>query len=143
MCIRDSDRHAVRAEKPGEERGCERGGKDVDDVVAEEDRPDQAFAVLLQLQRHLCAGVALVGLRPELRQLLIDLVSTGKPVVFCSFGNPYVLADLPKASGALCAYDEDCPESVQAAVEVLLGEQKSAGRLPVRVSERYRFGHGL
>jgi len=104
----------------------------------------QAEAIVCGLfTRVLCYHEDSIGLRPELRQLLADFVSTGKPVVFCSFGNPYVLADLPKASGALCAYDEDCPESVQAAVEVLLGEQKSAGRLPVRVSERYRFGHGL
>jgi hypothetical protein len=56
--------------------------------------------------------------------------------------NPYVIADLPKPALSLCTFS-DATGSITAAVEVLFGELKPQGQLPVRISERYPFGHGL
>ncbi len=90
----------------------------------------------------LCYHEDSIGLAAPYRQLLTDLIAAGKTVILCNFGNPYVLADLPPAAGALCTYDEECPESMAAAAEVLFGEFTPTGKLPVRVSARYPFGAG-
>lgn len=60
------DGHAAGAQQPGEQRGGKAGRQDIDDVVAQQDRPDQALAVLGDLQRDLGAGIALVGARSQL-----------------------------------------------------------------------------
>jgi hypothetical protein len=53
-----------------------------------------------------------------------------------------VLADLPKPAFSLCTFS-DATDSITAALEVLFGELKPQGQLPVRISARYPFGHGL
>jgi beta-N-acetylhexosaminidase len=59
-----------------------------------------------------------------------------------NFGNPYVLADLPRPAFGLCTFS-DADDSLDAAVAVLFGELKPQGKLPVRISDRYPFGYGL
>jgi beta-N-acetylhexosaminidase len=93
--------------------------------------------------RVLCYHEDAIGLAPAYADLVREAVASGKPVALLNFGNPYVMADLPPAPAALCTYDEDCPESIQAAVEALFGEIRAVGKLPVKVSDRYPFGCGL
>jgi beta-N-acetylhexosaminidase len=90
--------------------------------------------------RVLCYHEDSISLAPAYRRLIEEVAGLGKPVVLLNFGNPYIMANLPRAQGALLTYDEDCPESIEACVEVLFGEVEAGGRLPVRVSERYGFG---
>jgi hypothetical protein len=52
------------------------------------------------------------------------------------------MADLPKPAFSLCTFS-DATDSITAAVEVLFGELKPQGKLPVRISARYPFGYGL
>lgn len=80
---------------------------------------------------------------PKPFRTLIERLATGeRKVVLLNFGNPYVLADLPQAAFSLCTFS-DTADSIDAAVAVLFGELKPQGRLPVRISDRYPFGHGL
>lgn len=104
---------------------------------------DAEIIVCGLFSRVLCYHEDSIGLAAPYRQLLENLVATGKPVVICSFGNPYLMAETPRAAGALCTYDEECPESMEAAAAALCGEFKTSGKLPVRVSAQYPFGHGL
>ena len=90
--------------------------------------------------RVLCYHEDSIGLAPPYRQLIEQAAGLGKPIILLDFGNPYIMADLPRAQGALLTYDEDCPESIEACVEALFGEIAPTGRLPVRVSARYPFG---
>ena len=53
-------------EQPREKRGRQRRGQDVDQVVAQKDRPDQAFVVLGDLQRPFGGARSLVGLGAQL-----------------------------------------------------------------------------
>jgi beta-N-acetylhexosaminidase len=76
------------------------------------------------------------------RELIGRAAAAGRTVVLLNFGNPYVMADLPKAGVALCIFS-DATDSIDAAVQVLFGELKPQGALPVRISARYPFGHGL
>lgn len=73
---------------------------------------------------------------------LIERAAAGRTVALLNFGNPYVMADLPRAGVALCTFS-DATDSIDAAVQVLFGELKPQGALPVRISARYPFGHGL
>ncbi|MBI5684923.1 MAG: glycoside hydrolase family 3 C-terminal domain-containing protein [Verrucomicrobia bacterium] len=76
------------------------------------------------------------------RELIERAVAAGRTVALLNFGNPYVMADLPKAGISLCTFS-DASDSIDAAVQVLFGELKPQGLLPVRISARYPFGHGL
>jgi beta-N-acetylhexosaminidase len=73
---------------------------------------------------------------------LIERAAAGRTVALLNFGNPYVMADLPRAGVALCTFS-DATDSIDAAVQALFGELKPQGALPVRISARYPFGHGL
>jgi hypothetical protein len=69
-------------------------------------------------------------------------LAAGREIALLNFGNPYVFGDLPQAALALAAFSDE-KDSVEASVAVLFGEREPGGRLPVRVSDRYPFGHGL
>lgn len=75
-------------------------------------------------------------------QLIERVAATGRSVVLLNFGNPYVLADLPKPGLSLCTFS-DTADSIDAAVAALFGELAPQGKLPVRILDRYPFGHGL
>jgi len=76
------------------------------------------------------------------RALIERTVAAGRKVALFNFGNPYVLADLPRPAFGLCTFS-DADDSIDAALAVLFGELKPRGRLPVRISDRYPFGYGL
>jgi beta-N-acetylhexosaminidase len=114
-----------------------------EDLARAREMAGEAEVIVVGLfTRVLCYHEDSIGVAAPFRQLIADLVVTGKPVILCNFGNPYIMADLPRGAGALCTYDEECPESMEAAVQVLCGEVRSTGKLPVRVSDAYPFGHG-
>ena len=73
------------------------------------------------------------------RALIERTVAAGRKVAWLNFGNPYVLADLPRPAFCLCTFS-DADDSIDAAVAVLFGELKPQGKLPVRISDRYPFG---
>lgn len=75
------------------------------------------------------------------RELIHRVAATGRKVVLLNFGNPYVMADLPKAAVSLCTFS-DAEASIDMAVDVLFGGFKPRGRLPVRISDAYPFGFG-
>jgi hypothetical protein len=76
------------------------------------------------------------------RELIERTVAAGRTVALLNFGNPYVLADLSRPAFSLCTFS-DAESSLDAAVQVLFGELQPRGRLPVRISDRYPFGHAL
>jgi len=76
------------------------------------------------------------------RELIAGLATAGRTLALLNFGNPYVLADLPRPAFALCTFS-DTADSIDAAVATLFGELKPQGKLPVRIGDRYPFGHGL
>jgi len=76
------------------------------------------------------------------RSLIERAATTGRSVALLNFGNPYVMADLPKASIALCMFS-DAEASIDAAVDTLFGQLEPKGLLPIRISEAYPFGFGL
>lgn len=111
------------------------------DTVLED--AQEADAVVLGLfTRVVCYHENSIGLPRGVVDLVRRLAAQEKPLLLLNFGNPYVMADLPRGDGALCVYDHDCPESVDAAVEALCGEIPTTGKLPVTISPAYPYGFG-
>jgi beta-N-acetylhexosaminidase len=59
-----------------------------------------------------------------------------------SFGNPYLLRQIPDVPAYVCGYS-DCEATQRAAARVLCGDLPAAGKLPISLTEDYQVGHGL
>lgn len=79
---------------------------------------------------------------PSQIRLVQMLHEAGKDISTVIVGNPYVIRELPDSGNMLCSYS-DCMYSIDAAVDILYGKAKAAGRLPVTINEKYSFGYGL
>jgi beta-N-acetylhexosaminidase len=78
----------------------------------------------------------------SLVNLLTRLTETDRPVIVASFGDPYLLRDLPEVPVYICAYGSS-RTSRRAAASALFGEIDVAGTLPVTLAEEFTAGHGF
>ncbi len=69
--------------------------------------------------------------------------SFSKPLILLLFGSPYEVRKLPEAEGIILTYDLTSYYSISTCVEVLFGERRAKGKLPVTISSNYPFGYGL
>jgi beta-N-acetylhexosaminidase len=76
----------------------------------------------------------------ELVRRLLDL--EGVTVTAAALRNPYDLLAFPEVHAYVACY-ENTPRMMEAAAEVLAGKGPALGRLPVTLSDRYPFGHGM
>ncbi len=83
-----------------------------------------------------------VGLPQSQLNIINSLVSAGKKVIVLSFGNPYLIQGFDGVSSYICAYS-DSESSIKAGIGCLFGEQRFKGKLPVSISDKYKFGAGL
>jgi beta-glucosidase-like glycosyl hydrolase/CubicO group peptidase (beta-lactamase class C family) len=65
-----------------------------------------------------------------------------KPVIVISTGNPYIITELPQTDAYVVTYG-NTKASLDAAAEVLFGEQPAQGRLPITIPGKYLFGDGV
>ena len=77
----------------------------------------------------------------SLARLLGRLADTDVPMIVASFGDPYLLRDLPEVPAYICAYGSS-GTSRSATASALFGEIDVRGKLPVTLSEMYAVGHG-
>ncbi len=84
-----------------------------------------------------------ISLTDAQSRFLKRLKATGKPVVLISFGNPYIVVDLPDADVHLLAW-ANTQSQVDAATHALFGASTVDGRLPISIpGTHYKFGDGL
>ncbi|MCA8949850.1 MAG: serine hydrolase, partial [Planctomycetes bacterium] len=88
--------------------------------------------------RSYSGGIAL----PEAVRPVVDALTEAQEVVAISFGNPYLVADLPAIDTYLCAY-VDTATTRQVANAMLRGERPIDGRLPVSIPGVAERGTGL
>jgi beta-N-acetylhexosaminidase len=81
-----------------------------------------------------------LGLPEEVAAVVRQLAASGAPIL--SFGDPYLLRQVPEARTYLLAWSET-DASQRAAARALTGEIPITGRLPVDLPPHYRVGHGL
>lgn len=65
-----------------------------------------------------------------------------KKVIVISFGNPYLLSNFVNVAGYIAAYG-DSKSVIDAAIKSLSGEINPKGKLPVTITDEYKFGYGL
>ncbi len=98
--------------------------------------------VLLAIYFTVGAWKGPMRLPEAMPQLLRQIHEQRKRAIAISFGDPYVFAKLPKMPVSVCAYGGGRLME-RAVAQVLLGEVPIHGKLPVTISEGYRFGAGL
>jgi len=79
---------------------------------------------------------------PSLVRLLGRLAETDVPMIVASFGDPYLVRDIPDVSTYLCTFGAS-QLSRRAAVAALFGEIDVRGKLPVTLSVVDPYGEGL
>lgn len=83
------------------------------------------------------------GTLPEQQiEFIRCLAKQNKSVTTLIFGNPYVIAHLPKTANILVSYT-DSDQALQSMTNILFGLQKPSGKLPVKISRKYVRGYGL
>jgi beta-N-acetylhexosaminidase len=86
-------------------------------------------------------GSADVGVNDDQRKL-IEAVSAVKPTVVVSQRAPYDSLYVSGVSAFVCAYSGRVP-TLRATIEILTGQRKPQGRLPVDIPGRFPIGSGM
>ena len=98
--------------------------------------------IICQLNLFTRSGEMTGFISRKQKEFLARAFSLGKPVVLISFGNPYVVMDLPKVDAYVCAYS-DAEVMQKAVAEVLFAEYPAEGKLPISIPGLYKFGDGI
>ncbi|MEX0894986.1 MAG: glycoside hydrolase family 3 N-terminal domain-containing protein [Balneolaceae bacterium] len=83
-----------------------------------------------------------IQLEPEQVSFLRRLAKLDSPSVMISFGNPYVLQDLPDTQVHLLAWSAN-PQQVRNSAPALFAGSEVSGTLPIEIPGMYRMGDGL
>ena len=111
----------------------------LDDIIAAATRARGAVVVSSHAQALPWKGE--IGLPPHIAEGLGKLARS-RPILFVSFGDPYVLSALPGVGTYVLAWS-DAPAAQRAAARALLGLAPISGRLPISIPPHYAVGHGL
>ncbi len=83
------------------------------------------------------------GIAEKVFKTLEKIAATKKSqVVFVAFGNPYIFSEL-KTNHNLIITFSDCEASIESAIETIFGEIETKGKLPITISKKFPFKHGL
>jgi beta-N-acetylhexosaminidase len=98
--------------------------------------------IIVAIYAKVKAWTGEISIKQRDREIVNTLASLGKKMIVISFGNPYLLKEFPSVPGYMCAYG-DAETSISAALRVLSGKIGIKGKLPVSVTDEYRFGWGI
>jgi len=101
-----------------------------------------AGTVVVSVFAKVRSGSGGTGLPPNLVERVVKIITANPRTAVVTFGNPYILPDLPGARAYLCAYS-DAEATSEAAAEALFGEIPTMGRLPVTLGEVAPYGSGI
>jgi len=102
----------------------------------------QSDAVVAGVYVRIASYSGRMDLGPQQFALLEWLAALPQPFVTVSFGNPYIVAAMPKAPALMLTYEfGDAPEV--AVARALAGEIAIGGKLPITIPGLFDFGHGL
>ena len=83
-----------------------------------------------------------VGIPESAARALAELINAKKKIIGISFGNPYLLQDLPGLKTYVVAYG-DMPALQQATARAVVGEIDIVGKLPISLPGLYPRGTGI
>lgn len=87
-------------------------------------------------------GTGKISISANNVELVNRLNSLNKAITVITLGNPYLLKEFPSVSSYICAYG-DSDFAIKAALKAITGQIKFKGKLPVTISESYKYGTGL
>jgi len=79
---------------------------------------------------------------PGHRELIQELIASGKPVIVVGAGEPYDLIALPEIQTYIAAYGYQVP-NLRGVGALVFGKASPKGKLPVSIPGLYPVGHGL
>jgi beta-N-acetylhexosaminidase len=91
---------------------------------------------------RLNSGRDTIALPQELQAIIGKLLASGKPMVWISFGNPYVVRIAPEIGTYLCTFSYSDVSQI-AAAKALAGEFEVTGKMPVSIPGYSKIGDGL
>jgi beta-N-acetylhexosaminidase len=113
------------------------------DVQKAIEKATGADVVIASLYGRVRTGqVRSVGLPEPGARALAALISSKRPIVGLSFGNPYLLQSFPELRTYMVAYG-DMPSLQQAMAQALLGQIDITGKLPISLPGLYPRGTGI
>jgi beta-N-acetylhexosaminidase len=100
------------------------------DVAPLLEAAEDAELLVIALAIRARSGAGRIGIPPVARDAIERLVSLRAPHVAISFGNPYLVREVPALRTYLCAYGVQ-PVLQLAAARAIFGEAEITGKLPV------------
>jgi beta-N-acetylhexosaminidase len=99
-------------------------------------------ADLLFLHFYIEAHSRPAYLPEKISAVVRKLLALNKSVVALSFGSPYIVLEFPSVGTYVCTYGPS-RLSIEAAADVLFGDQPALGKLPVAIPGLYAYGDGV
>jgi beta-N-acetylhexosaminidase len=90
----------------------------------------EAERIVIALAIRARSGAGRIGIPPVARAAIEQLIALAAPHVAISFGNPYLIHEVPALRTYLCAYGVQ-PVLQLAAARAMFGEAEITGKLPV------------
>ncbi len=113
------------------------------DVQKAIEKATGADVVIASLYGRVRTGqVRSVGLPEPGARALSALISSKRPIIGLSFGNPYLLQSFPELRTYMVAYG-DMPSLQQAMARAVLGQIDITGKLPISLPGLYPRGTGI
>jgi beta-N-acetylhexosaminidase len=91
---------------------------------------------------RLSSGQDTIGIPQNQQAIIKKLLASGKPVVWISFGNPYVVRAAPETGTYLCTFSYSEVSQI-AAAKALAGEIGITGKMPVSIPDYVKSGDGM
>ncbi|MDQ3021225.1 MAG: glycoside hydrolase family 3 protein [Bacteroidota bacterium] len=103
---------------------------------------DSSDIVIIPIYAKVKIKTGTVGLPESQTSLINSLISKGKKVVVISFGNPYLIQSFSDVDSYICAY-ADAESSINSVIDAFYGTIKFKGKLPVTISDEFKYGDGI
>jgi beta-N-acetylhexosaminidase len=98
--------------------------------------------IIIAVYAKIKYGTGKISISEQNISLINQLSQKNSGTVVVSFGNPYLLKEFPNIQAYICAYG-DSDVSIDAALKAITGKIKFKGKLPVSITDNYKFGSGI
>jgi beta-N-acetylhexosaminidase len=98
--------------------------------------------VVVSLYASVVTSSGAVAISEEVNEFIRELGRAGIPHVVISFGNPYLVVDIPDVQSYLLAW-HGTEVSQLAAAKALFGEIPIRGRAPIKIPPAFQIGDGI
>jgi len=102
-----------------------------------------ADLIILPIYANVRSFQGSVELHEEQFKFIQQILNLNKPTIGISFGNPFILTEVPNISTYITTYG-NVPLSQTAALDAILGNTKISGKLPINLPNTdYKSGDGI